>query len=68
MKTALCLIIFASETTIGVVATWTEAIDVRINPVKDENEEIIIGELNFGEGKHFPSGPRCKSRGTEIPY
>jgi hypothetical protein len=30
-----------------------------IDPVKDEYGEIILSELDFGEGKYFPSGPTC---------
>ena len=64
----LCVTIFSSERTEGVYANWAEGIDIMTNPVKDENGEIIIGEVNFGEGKYFPSGPKCKLRGKEIPY
>ena len=67
-EAVLCVIIFASERTEGVVANWAEGIDITIDPVKDENGEIVIGEVNFGEGKYFPSGPTCKFRGKNIPY
>jgi hypothetical protein len=64
----LCVVIFASEKNNGVVANWAEGIDIMVDPVKDENGEIILSELNFGEGKYFPSGPTCLFRGKRIPY
>jgi hypothetical protein len=55
----LCVVIFASDKSNGVVANWTEGIDIMVDPVKDESREIILSEINFGEGKYFPSGPTC---------
>jgi hypothetical protein len=64
----LCVVIFASEKTNGVIANWAEGIDIMVDPVKDEQGEIILSEVNFGEGKYFPSGPTCCFRGKRIPY
>jgi hypothetical protein len=64
----LCVVIFASDKSNGVVANWAEGIDIMVDPVKDEKGEIILSELNFGEGKYFPSGPTCLFRGKRIPY
>jgi hypothetical protein len=64
----LCVVIFASEKKDGVVANWSEGIDITVEPVKDEHGEIVLGDENFGEGKYFPSGPTCNFRGKQIAY
>jgi hypothetical protein len=64
----LCVVIFALEKNHGVVANWLEGIDIMVDPVKNENGEIILREVNFGEGKYFPSGPTCCFCGKTIPY
>jgi hypothetical protein len=64
----LCVVIFASEKKEGVVGNWSEGIDIMVNPVLDEKGEVILSEVNFGEGKYFPSGPTCCFRGKTIPY
>jgi hypothetical protein len=64
----LCVVIFASDKKTGVNANWAEGIDITVNPVMDENGEILLSEVNFGQGKYFPSGPQCCFRGKTIPY
>jgi hypothetical protein len=65
----LCVVIFTSDKKEGgVVANWSEGIDITVDPVKDENGEIVLSDVNFREGKYFPSGPTCLFRGKQIPY
>jgi hypothetical protein len=39
-----------------------------VDHVKDDSGEIILREVNFGEGKYFPSGPTCVFQGKTLPY
>jgi hypothetical protein len=64
----LCVVIFASEKKGGVVANWSEGIDLMVDPVLDEKGEVLVSDINFGQGKYFPSGPTCCFRGKHIPY
>jgi hypothetical protein len=47
---------------------WAEGIDITIDPVLDENGDILLDDVKFGKGKYFPSGPTCIFRGKEIKY
>jgi hypothetical protein len=59
----LCVVIFASDK-----SNWAEAIEIMGDPLKDEKGEIFLSELNFGEGKYFPSSTTCLFCGKSIPY
>jgi hypothetical protein len=50
VDTVLCVVLFASENMDGVIANSTEGIDIMVDPVMDNNEEIFLSEVNFGEG------------------
>jgi hypothetical protein len=65
----LCVVIFASDNKHGVlVSDWAEGIDIRVLPERDENGEICLEEVNFGNGKYFPCGPICNFRGKQLKY
>jgi hypothetical protein len=64
----LCVVIFASDKKTGVNANWSEGIDITVDPVLNKNGEILLSEVNFGQGKYFPSGPQCFFCGKKIPY
>ena len=50
----------------GVRADWKLGIDHTVDPVKDENGNIIF-EANIGPGKYFPGGPTCTYHGKTVP-
>jgi hypothetical protein len=31
------------------------------------NEIDLVGEINYGNGKYFPTGPTCHFRGQDVP-
>jgi hypothetical protein len=64
----LCVVVFASESKHGVVADWAQGIDITVIPEKDENGEVIVDDVNFGDGKYWPGGPTCIFRGKELKY
>ena len=46
--------------------TWKSGIDITVeNPICNEKGEINL-ELNIGESKHYPEGPKCKYREKEV--
>jgi hypothetical protein len=61
----LFVVIFASDRSNGGIASWDEDIEIMVDPVKDENGEII---LSVGEGNYFPSGPICLFQGKGNLY
>jgi hypothetical protein len=65
---AVLAVIFASANT-RVPANWHSGIDVTVDPVlgPDGQPDFDDKELNYGSGKHMPSGPVCSFRGKEIP-
>ena len=64
-KAVCCIIIFQSKQD-GVPATWTTGIDHSVQPVLSGDGKEIILELNFGEGKYYPGGPKCKYKGKIV--
>jgi hypothetical protein len=62
----LCVVIFASDKTDGVIANWTEGIDIMVDPVKDENGEIDLSDINFGKGKIFHLAQHVNSVGKRF--
>ena len=60
-----CIIIFQSKQE-SVPATWTTGIDHSVQPVLSEDGKEIVLEFNFGEGKYYPGGPKCKYRGKNV--
>jgi hypothetical protein len=60
-----CAIIFQSKQD-GVPATWTTGIDHSVQPILSADENEIELEGNFGEGKYYPGGPKCKFNGKVV--
>jgi hypothetical protein len=60
-----CAIIFQSKQD-GVPATWTTGIDHSVQPMLSADENEIELEGNFGEGKYYPGGPKCKFNGKVV--
>lgn len=61
-----CVIIFTGEKK-DIPLSWTTGIDIQVEPIVDENNNVLLVEGNFGEGKYMPSGPTCVFRGKRIP-
>ncbi len=59
-----CVIIFQSKQE-GVPATWTTGIDQSVLPVLSYEKDLVL-ELNIGEGKYYPGGPKCKYHGKTV--
>ena len=63
---AICCIIIFQSNQDGVPATWATGIDHSVQPVlRDDGKNIVI-ELNFGEGRYYPGGPKCKYHGKIV--
>ena len=46
--------------------TWKIGIDITVaNPLRNETGEIDL-ELNLGQSKYYPEGPKCKYRGKDL--
>jgi hypothetical protein len=46
--------------------TWKTGIDITVeNPIRNEKGEIDL-ELNIGESKYYPEGPKCTYRGKQV--
>jgi hypothetical protein len=58
-----CAIIFQGKG--AVPATWRTGINHSITPFLTENGELDL-EDNFGEGKYYPGGPKCKYNGKVV--
>jgi hypothetical protein len=63
----LCVVIFASPRC-KLEAGWAEGMDAFVRLVRNEQDEILLDTINFGEGKFFPGGPTCHFCGKVIPY
>jgi len=59
-KAICCIIIFQSKQE-GVPATLTTGVENSVQPVLSEDGKEIVLEFNFGEGKHYSGGPKCKN-------
>ncbi len=63
---AVCCVIIFQHKEEEVPATWKTGIDITVkNPLRNEKGEIDL-ELNLGERKYYPEGPKCKYRGKEV--
>ena len=60
-----CAIIFQSKQD-GVPGTWTTGIDHSVQPILTADGNEIELEVNFGEGKYYPGGPKCKFNGKVV--
>ena len=59
-KTVCCVLISVTKVTDGVLLLWKTGIDITIkNPVRNKDNKIDY-EMNVGEGKYYPGGPKCK--------
>jgi len=59
-----CVVIFQSKTG-QVPMQWRMGIDASVNPIRGSDGEIDV-EMNIGEGKFHPGGPKCKYNGKEV--
>ena len=65
-KAVCCVVIFKSPTE-KVPILWKTGMDITVaNPAKNSKGKIDF-QLNLGEGKTFPGGPKCKYMGKEMP-
>ena len=63
---AVCCVIIFQHKEEEVPVTWKTGIDITVeNPIRNEKGEIDL-ELNIGESKYYPEGPKCKYRGKEV--
>ena len=63
---AVCCVIIFQHKEEEVPVTWKTGIDITVeNPIQNEKGEIDL-ELNIGESKYYPEGPKCKYRGKEV--
>lgn len=63
---ALCCVIIFQHKEDEVPMTWKACIDITVeNPIRNKRGEIDL-ELNFGESKFYPEGPKCKYRGKVV--
>jgi len=48
--------------------TWKTEIDITVeNPIRNEKEVLDL-ELNIGQSKYYPEGPKCKYWGNNVNY
>ena len=59
-----CAIIFQGKGTVP--ATWKTGIDLSVTPILTADGKEFNLELNFGEGKYYPGGPKCKYNGKVV--
>jgi hypothetical protein len=59
-----CAIIFQGKGTVS--ATWTTGVDHSVTPILTADGKEFHLELNFGEGKYYPGGPKCKYNGKVV--
>jgi hypothetical protein len=59
-----CAIIFQGKGTVP--ATWKTGIDLSVTPMLTADGKEFDLELNFGEGKYYPGGPKCKYNGKVV--
>jgi hypothetical protein len=65
---AVCrVVIFKGKNTTGVPIDWLYGIDFEVDPVLDDDGEIVFTDVNIGEGKFYPGGPTCNFRGKKVP-
>ena len=61
-----CVVIFTSNNDNGVPILWKAGVDIEvIDPVRDEKNAIDF-EMNSGEGKYYPGGPKCLYNGKQV--
>jgi hypothetical protein len=63
-KAVDCCIIFQGKG--DVPATWRTGVDLTVIPILTEDGKELDLELNFGEGKYYAGGPRCKCNGKVV--
>jgi hypothetical protein len=63
---AVCCVIIFQHKEEEVPMTWKTGIDITVeNPIRNEKGEIDL-ELNIGESKYYPEGPKCMYRGKQV--
>ncbi len=63
---AVCCVIIFQHKEEEVPVTWKTGIDITVeNPLRNEKGEIDL-ELNIGQSKYYPEGPKCKYRGRDV--
>jgi hypothetical protein len=63
---AVCCVLIFQHKEEEVPMTWKTGIDITLtNPVCNDKGEIDF-ELNLGESKYYPEGPKCMYRGKEV--
>ena len=50
----------------GVPPLWHSGVDIRQEPITDENGDPKLCEENCGPGRYFPGAPVCHFRGIDI--
>ena len=63
---AVCCVLIFQHKEDEIPMTWKTGIDITVeNPLRNEKGEIDL-EMNIGESKYYPEGPKCKYRGKEV--
>ena len=63
---AICCVVIFQHKEEEVPMTWKTGINITVeNPIWNEKGEIYL-ELNIGDSKYYPEGPKCNYRGKEV--
>jgi hypothetical protein len=60
-----CVVIFQGKQG-AVPASWRTGIDYEVSPVLTGDGKEIDWQLNLGEGKYYPGGPKCMYNGKVV--